>query len=286
MIEYKATHRIVTLPVSGVNICIADEGQGAPLFFVHGLSADLACWNEVLDHFKTRYRCIAIDLPGHGRSEKLLKEYSVSFFTQVLKEVIDLLRLENVVLIGHSMGAQISVKFCVENPKKVRKLVLAAPAGFERFSEREKQSLIDFTYKAKGDALSDAQLFYICSLNYYNSSHPLIHQDVAHLKALISVTGVQAYFSMIRHCQAGMLEEPVYENLQELRIPVQVIFGDGDKLIPNRILHPMLTTEGIASDGSLRIPGSSLHIIRHSGHFVQRETATEFIDILERFLNQ
>lgn len=276
-------HRIVTLPSNGVQVCIAEEGEGEPLLFIHGLAMDLSCWDPCVRSLSKQYRCICIDLPGHGNSQKGLT-YTLGSMAAAIEEVIRLLRIEKITLIGHSMGAQISMHIALGNPAFLSKLVLVAPAGFEQFSEGEKRSIIEYASRPNPDVLSDGQIQYLCSLNYADPHHPAIMKDVSHLKQLIASSGIQGYFNMMRECLTSMLNEPVYDQLGSLSVPVQVIFGDHDKLIPNRLLHPFLTTSGIASDGASRIRQSSLTILKRTGHLVQVESPEDFNQVLKNFL--
>lgn len=278
-----STH-LVRLPSTGIEISVSEAGKGSPLVFIHGLSANSECWKELIGHLGREHRCICIDLPGHGNSQKACTRYSISLFTQVIKEVIELLRLEKPVIIGHSMGGQTAIKLAVHHPSLVSKLVLFAPAGFERFNEKEKTALKEFTGKQTPESLTEAHLYFICSLNYADPKNPLINEDVFHLKKLIQETGERGYLELVGKCIAAMLEEPVYHDLPLLTLPVKVLFGENDRLIPNKILHPYLTTAAVASDASSRLERGSLTVIPGAGHFLQREkplmTATAILEFL------
>jgi pimeloyl-ACP methyl ester carboxylesterase len=93
------------------------------ILLLHGLGGTADSWTEVGELLKREYHVVAVDLPGHGRStalQKLSKEKLIEW----LLEVVKLLRKDSVVLMGHSLGAEISIYFNEENPGKVDKLIL------------------------------------------------------------------------------------------------------------------------------------------------------------------
>jgi pimeloyl-ACP methyl ester carboxylesterase len=284
MADYTLKHHVVTLPKSGLNICVAEEGQGSVILFVHGLSANLACWTAVIEELSSSCRCIAIDLPGHGKSQKPIAKYSMTLLTDVIAEVVELLRLEDFILCGHSLGGQVSTRYALRDPKQLKKLILAAPAGFERYSDRDKKALLEFTAKHPAVDLSDSQLVYFSSLNYSDTKHPMVYEDAEYLRKLIDEIGQDKYFDMMYQLVSVLLESPVYEELPLLKVPTLVVYGENDKMIPNKILHPFLTTKGVASDGASRIKDSTYMTIAHAGHMLQREKPQEFVLAVKQFL--
>lgn len=89
----------------GVNIAYTDEGKGPlTLLFVHGWGINRTYWNNQLNYFKSRYRVVAIDLPGFGQSGKNRNDWTVDAFSGDIVATINQLHLRNVVLIGHSFS--------------------------------------------------------------------------------------------------------------------------------------------------------------------------------------
>ena len=103
-IAYPADTKKIALP-DGVEIAYVDRGQGPfTLLFVHGLGTYLKAWQKNLDSLSGQYRCIALDLPGYGKSGKGDYAFGMSFFASHLQAFCEALDLQNVVLVGHSMG--------------------------------------------------------------------------------------------------------------------------------------------------------------------------------------
>lgn len=92
-----------------INYYIKGSKKNA-LVFVHGYSCSSEYWWPQLEYFSKNYTTIAVDLAGHGKSGLNRKEYSMDAFGDDVKSVIEHLDLDQVVLIGHSMGGPVIVK--------------------------------------------------------------------------------------------------------------------------------------------------------------------------------
>jgi sigma-B regulation protein RsbQ len=87
------------------------------LLFVHGSYNDQAYWKKQVEYFKNNYTVVTLDLPGHGRSGKDRKRWTIEGFAKDVEAVITELNLKNVVLIGHSMGAGIALMVATSFPE-------------------------------------------------------------------------------------------------------------------------------------------------------------------------
>jgi pimeloyl-ACP methyl ester carboxylesterase len=96
------------------------RGQGDPaLVFVHCWSCDRTFWHNQVDVFAADHRVVTLDLPGHGESGTNRKSWSITGLAADLQVVIEQLGLEEVILIGHSMGGPISVEAARRMPDRV-----------------------------------------------------------------------------------------------------------------------------------------------------------------------
>jgi len=108
----------------GVSIAYEVRGEGEPsLAFVHGWCCDRSYWNEQLSHFSEKYQVVAIDLAGHGGSELDREEWTIQAFGRDVAAVIENLDLDQVVLIGHSMGGYVILEAARLMPQRVQGLV-------------------------------------------------------------------------------------------------------------------------------------------------------------------
>jgi pimeloyl-ACP methyl ester carboxylesterase len=94
------------------------------LVFVHGWTCNLNFWKANIPAFINQTRVIAIDLPGHGESDKPETTYSMDLFARAVDAVLQDAKVERAVLIGHSMGTPVIRQFYRKYPQKTQGLVL------------------------------------------------------------------------------------------------------------------------------------------------------------------
>ena len=110
---------------------VGGEGKTA-LVFIHGWSCDRGYWSEQIPRFMKDYKIVAIDLPGHGASGSSRADWSLQGFGEDVKQVVNFLGLEKVVLIGHSMGGPVALEAAGLMPGKV-----AAVIGVDTFIDAD-----------------------------------------------------------------------------------------------------------------------------------------------------
>lgn len=106
-------------------------GQGEALVFLHGSWSDGNQWVPVLEQLGSDYHCLAPDLLGFGESEHPDIHYSIELQIEALAEYLENLRLKQVYLVGHSLGAWIAASYALKYLDQVRGLVLIAPEGIQ-----------------------------------------------------------------------------------------------------------------------------------------------------------
>ena len=112
--------------VDGIGVFYQDSGpRDAPtLLFIHGWGCDSSFWQQQVDAFNDRYRCIALDMPGFGRSDKPQNiAYTLNLFAKAVKSVADDAGATDMILIGHSMGFAVARQFLVDYPDRVKAAV-------------------------------------------------------------------------------------------------------------------------------------------------------------------
>jgi pimeloyl-ACP methyl ester carboxylesterase len=113
-----------------VRIRAVEIGSGEPVLFLHGFSLCTAHWAPLVAHLPT-FRCIAIDMPGHGGSDSVdYDEVDLRrWYKEMLTAVLDRLGLDSVHLVGHSQGAMLGLFLALDAPERVRSLVaIGTPA--------------------------------------------------------------------------------------------------------------------------------------------------------------
>lgn len=109
---------------NGAHLYYEDHGEGEPLVFLHGAFAGIRYFQAQLDGLSDAYRTIAFDFRGHGRSEKTEAGHTVPQYARDLSVFLDHLNLDDVVLVGWSLGALVSWSYVEQfGTDRVRALV-------------------------------------------------------------------------------------------------------------------------------------------------------------------
>ena len=111
------------------------EVSGSSLFkqtvcFIHGLCCDLTDWEHQRTHFQDRYRVIGCDLKGHGCSAVSVEPVSIENWAIDIAELLDSLNVQNVVLVGHSMGCRVALAAALHRPERVDAVALVDGSRF------------------------------------------------------------------------------------------------------------------------------------------------------------
>lgn len=266
-----------------LTIAYKEQGKGKQtLLMIHGLGGNLTHWSN---NFIENQHCIAIDLPTYGLSS--MKNFQpktdmLDFYSEIILEFIKKKKLKNVVLMGHSMGGQIAIITTLKQPQNIKKLILAAPAGFETFTETEAQALLNFSKPETFKNQTEPMLRAGFKRNFYEmptSVETMIQDRILMAKC----ENFNPYFSAVAGGVKGMLVHPVRKELSKIKIPTLVLFGENDDLIPNKLLHKTLTTNEVAQIGK-EIPNAKIVLIPKAGHLLMYEKATEFNNEVKGFL--
>lgn len=104
----------------GISLFYEDAGSGEPpLILVHGWCCDHTFMAPQLAHFRSAHRVIAVDLRGHGQSDKPQQSYTIPTFADDLAWLCRALCLERPVVIGHSMGGAIALEWAAQEPEQL-----------------------------------------------------------------------------------------------------------------------------------------------------------------------
>lgn len=119
------------VPGSGVQINLRAIGdpEKPPLLLIHGIYDEWSSWNLVYDDFAAEYRVYAVDLRGHGKSDKPERGYEPTDYAADIASVIRTLGLSDIPVIGHSLGAVTTGYLAADYPALVKAVVLEDPPG-------------------------------------------------------------------------------------------------------------------------------------------------------------
>jgi len=268
-----------------IEMAYMDVGSGKEtILFIHGLGSYAPAWKKNIEELKSSYRCIAIDLPGYGRSSKGSYEGSMSFFSNSVIALMDVLELDQVILAGQSMGGQISIVTALKYPDRISELILVAPAGIETFSEGEKEWFRD-AITAKGVMLTPLDAI---ESNLGSNFYKMPDDAFFMVRDRYAMTGAGEeflwYCYIIPKSIEGMVNEPVIRDLPNIKQPTLIVMGAADQLIPNRYLHGGSSAK-IARMGGELIPNSRAEVVKKAGHFVMYEKSEEVNSLIVDFLN-
>ncbi|MEO8457082.1 MAG: alpha/beta hydrolase [Chloroflexota bacterium] len=117
------------MQVDGVSLHYIEAGSGPAFVMVHGFGGSSYSFRYQMDAFAKDHRCIAIDLKGFGYSERVKGgDYSLTEQARLVLKALDQLGIRDFVLMGHSMGGDVSMRIASMAPERVEKLILAASA--------------------------------------------------------------------------------------------------------------------------------------------------------------
>jgi pimeloyl-ACP methyl ester carboxylesterase len=271
--------------IENEKIAFVDVGSGEnTLLFIHGLSSNLQSWNKNISRLKNEYRCIAIDLPGYGKSTKNSTTYSLKDYADFLNSFIEKKNLHDVVLVGHSMGGQVAVHTLLAAQDNFKSLVLIAPAGIETFSENE-AALMKASYTAEMvEKSTPEQIRNNFKMNFHQfpeDAEFMVRERIE----MKNADDMKIYSEVVVNNIHAMLEEPIIGRLSDIEIPVLMIYGKDDLLIPNTFFHPSQDIASLVKTAKENIRNLKVELINEAGHFVNFEKSKQVNALITEFLN-
>ena len=121
--------RFRTVATRRARLSTIEAGVGPPVLAIHGLGGTKGSFLPTLAALSDRFRVIAVDLPGFGDSDKPIgASYDPRFFATAMVDLLDALELDQVHLIGNSLGGRVALEVAMQAPERVRQLALLAPS--------------------------------------------------------------------------------------------------------------------------------------------------------------
>ncbi|MFZ4701574.1 MAG: alpha/beta fold hydrolase [Candidatus Methylumidiphilus sp.] len=271
------------MPKQEVKVYVYDSGASAKptLLLIHGLGDDADTWRHVFIPLAEKYRVVALDLPGFGRSDKPRRIYSIKFLRDVLIELMDALSLGQVVLMGNSLGAILAEIVAIKHPTRVAGLVLldgtvSAPV----FSYHRSFLLMALpllgrrlygSLRGNPQAAYDSlRLFFAHLENLPEADRQFLYQRVN--QRMWDDRQRDAFLSLLHQL---VWCEPLRKHhfarcLGRLCIPTQIIWGEHDAVLPVECAHDLLAKR----------PGCQLTVLPETGHIPQQENPDAVVQVL------
>ncbi len=136
---------------------IADSGKGDKcVVLLHGYLESMYVWDDFLPLLTPRVRVITVDIPGHGISTVQGEVHTMEYVADVLRDMLDVLGLEKVTMVGHSMGGYITLAFCAKYAERLEGLVLLSSSPFPdtELKRENRRREIALVKAGKKDALA------------------------------------------------------------------------------------------------------------------------------------
>lgn len=115
--------------VDGLRLCYQDSGEGDPLVIFPGLGTSIDFWQLVIPELARHYRVVAVDPPGHGKSDKPDVPYELTWMADRLVSFLDAIAVEKATLMGGSLGGHLAVLVARSHPERVERLILMGSCG-------------------------------------------------------------------------------------------------------------------------------------------------------------
>ncbi len=107
-----------------VKLYYEEKGMGQPMVLLHGNGEDSSYFKNQIEYFSKKYRVIAVDTRGHGKSERGTAPFTLRQFARDLKQFLDEMGLRRIILLGFSDGGNIALIFTILHPQYVDRLIL------------------------------------------------------------------------------------------------------------------------------------------------------------------
>nr|MBA3416020.1 alpha/beta fold hydrolase [Chloroflexia bacterium] len=243
------------------------------LVFLHGLGGSLSTWSQLMGEFVDKARLIALDLPGHGRSDKPEPgafDYSVAGLAGAVGEALTQLGAAPAVLVGHSLGGAVAMQLALDQPQLVRGLVLVNSAGLGREIGSELLDRVEAEPSLE-EARAMLDLF-------FEDKRLILDRGVDEMYQTRSGPGADAAMKAAAAAafsrDGQTLDLP--DKLGEIARPTLVVWGEFDRVVP----------VGHAANAATKIPGSWLQTVRGVGHVPQVEAPAEVAAVMRRWLQR
>ncbi len=270
-----------SITLNGHEIAYRDQGRGDTVLLVHGMAGSSRTWRDVVPSLAEHHRVLAPDLVGHGRSEKPPGDYSLGAFANLLRDLLDALGIDQVTIVGQSLGGGIAMQFAYQFPDRVDRLVLVSSGGLGR-----EVSWILRLLAAPGAevALPVVAPWFVrepgMAVSRWLRDHGVRVAPLAEMwDAYASLTDAENRAAFLRTLRAvvdpGGQSVDASDRLHlAAGLPTLIIWGDADAIIP--VEH--------GREAHAALPGSRLEIFEGVGHFPQTEEPARFLSVLEDFL--
>jgi pimeloyl-ACP methyl ester carboxylesterase len=225
-----------------------EGGKGPPLVFVHGLGAESLNWVPAMLDMRGQFHVYAIDLLGHGDTQKPDIAYSIEQQSEMLRQFLATQNISSADVVGVSMGGWVALKLAIEHPEIVNRMVVADAAGLKFQTDVTVKNFLPSTPE------EFAAFMTMLTPRQYPVPYP-VRRDFLNQVAEHAWITRRIFDSFLTY------QDVLDGKLQSVRAPVLVIWGKEEKLIPMSVGEQM----------KQQLPNASLLVCADSGHLAVYE---------------
>jgi pimeloyl-ACP methyl ester carboxylesterase len=270
--------------INGFSVNYLEAGSGEPVILLHGGNIGWGQWYPNIKDFAKKYKIYALDLPGAGRSQKI-NFHSLDLerdLVKTVKEFIDFLSLTSFSLVGSSIGGWICLKLALGDQTKIKKLVVADSLGFMdfmRFSDR----LISIKLFAKlltktvlKPHKNNPNIEKFLRDVFYDKKTYIKPEFIEYFYETMETSHNLLFISRMSSIKGVRKEFLLFNQLNRIKIPTLVIWGEQDKLMPLK-----------KNESNFKfLPKIEVKIIKDAGHIPSVEKSEIFNHTVLEFLSK
>ncbi len=261
----KSADRIVKSP-DGIEISYSVYGQGSPaLVFVHGWSCDQTYWKYQVPEFSRHYTVVTLDYAGHGKSGANRENFTMESFGDDVAAVVNDLKLDKVILIGHSMGGNVIIDASTKLPGRV--LALVGVDIYEQLVDTvfTREMMTQFTEPFYSD-FSNSVNGFVRSMFRPDADPALVEMVANDMSSAPKEVAMSAFENMFEY---STRMETI---LKTIDLPFYAVSSD---------LYPTN-----AEDNRKYVKSFEARIMEGYGHFLMMENPEEFNRLLEETISE
>lgn len=269
---------LLRVPVGDVSLALEERGAGPPLVVLHGFTGSGRAMTGVARALAADFRTLAVDLIGHGHSDRPreLAPYRMAAAVDQLRGLLEQRGVERARWLGYSMGGRVALAFAVAHPERVERLLLVgASAGIADPTAREERVRADEQLAERIERVGvEAFVDDWMALPLFASQSRLGPAALAEARSQRLDNDSHALAHSLRGMGSGA-QEPLHERLPQLWSPVCLAVGDEDTKF-----------DAIARELADRLPNATVERIPNAGHAAHLENPDGFGAAARRFFTQ
>lgn len=258
--------------IDGIRWAYTERGDGPLVMFLHGTFASGTMYRDVILTVQDRYRCVAVDLPGHGRSGFDPRGWTVDDVAEGVSQLIPAICAGAVTLVGLSQGGSVAMRVAVKHPDLVRALVIQG-AGPDGPAQESVEALAAFgRVLAEGD--DDRRRAAVAELQpaFHATGWVQAHPDEAEQELSVILRQDRQAVELVARVPGAA--DSIEDKLTDITCPALIMWGEEDP-------RAFWGSKMVAA-----MPAARLVTVEHAGHHMNSDAPDVCADEIGRFLDE